>query len=136
MNRWQRCLDHLQAHGRLPSVVGGVLRGGGLAWTGGAGDVPTGDGGDPADVQYRIGSITKTFTAALVLRSRDAGDLSLDDQVGRFVPESGYADSTVRALLAHSSGMQSEPTGSWWERSDGTDFATLSARLAEAWRTA
>ena len=27
MSRWQRCLDHLQAHGRLPSVVGGVLRG-------------------------------------------------------------------------------------------------------------
>jgi len=120
--RWQACLDLLQSQGRLPSIVGGMLRGGVLAWSGGSGDVP---GDDPADVQYRIGSITKTLVAVAVLRLRDEGELSLDDPVGRFVPETGYAGATVRSLLAHTSGMQSEPVGSWWERSPGIDIATL-----------
>ncbi len=120
--RWQASLDFLQSQGRLPSIVGGVLRGGDLAWTGGAGAV---SGDDPADVQYRIGSITKTLVAVAVLRLRDEGTLSLDDPIGRFVPESGYSDATVRSLLAHTSGMQSEPAGPWWERSPGVDVGTL-----------
>jgi CubicO group peptidase (beta-lactamase class C family) len=121
---WQVRLDALQSHGRLPSIVGGVLRDGELAWTGAAGDVP----GDPDARQYRIGSITKTFVAAAVLRLRDAGLLTLDDPIGRFVPETGYASSTIRSLLSHTSGMQSEPAGPWWERSPGGDFATLAVR--------
>ena len=121
-DRWQACLDLLQSRGRLPSIVGGVLRDGDLVWTGGAGEVP---GDDPADVQYRIGSITKTFVAVAVLRLRDEGLLSLDDPVSRFVPEAGYGDARLRSLLAHTSGMQSEPVGPWWERSPGVDVDTL-----------
>jgi CubicO group peptidase (beta-lactamase class C family) len=124
-SRWQACLDHLQAEGRLPSIVGGVLLGGELLWSGASGDVA---GDDPADVQYRIGSITKTLVAVAVLRCRDDGLLALDDPVGRFVPESGYAHAGIRSLLAHTSGMQSEPVGSWWERSPGVDVRTLLER--------
>ena len=114
---WQRRLDALQASGRLPSVVAGVLQDGELAWTGSV--------GASVDTQYRVGSITKTMTAVAVLQLRDAGLLSLDDAIGRHLPESGYADASVRALLSHTSGMQSEPVGSWWERSPGVDVATL-----------
>jgi CubicO group peptidase (beta-lactamase class C family) len=122
--RWQACLDHLQSGGRLPSVVAGVLRAHDLVWTGHAGDVP----GDPADRQYRIGSITKTLVAVAVLRLREAGLLELEDPIGRFVPETGYASSTLGSLLSHTSGMQSEPRGPWWERSPGRDFPDLAAR--------
>ena len=122
--RWQARLCLMQSEGRLPSIVAGVLQGGELVWTGAAGDGP----GDPDDRQYRIGSITKTFVAVTVLRMRDAGLLDLDDPIGRFVPDTGYASSTVRALLSHTSGMQSEPVGPWWERSPGGDFPTLVAR--------
>jgi len=115
----QRRLEALQARGRLPGVVAGVLTDGQLTWTGTAG------AGDAA-VQYRIGSITKTMTAIAVLQLRDEGRLDLDDPIGRFVPETGYAAATLRSLLSHTSGMQSEPVGSWWERSPGVDFATLS----------
>jgi CubicO group peptidase (beta-lactamase class C family) len=121
---WQARLVALQSDGRLPSVVAGVLRGGDLVWTGRVGDAP----GDPRDRQYRIGSITKTFVAVAVLRLRDAGLLDLEDPVGRFVPETAYAASTLRALLSHTSGMQSEPAGPWWERSPGGDFPKLVAR--------
>jgi CubicO group peptidase (beta-lactamase class C family) len=78
-------------------------------------------------VQFRIGSITKTMTAVLVLQCRDEGLLDLDDELGRFVPASGYAAATLRQLLAHTSGMQSEPAGPWWERTPGRSFAELVA---------
>ncbi len=116
----QRRLETLQARGRLPGVVAGVLTGGELSWTGAAG------AGDLAQ-QYRVGSITKTMTAVAVLQLRDEGLLDLDDPIGRFVPETGYAALSVRSLLSHTSGMQSEPVGSWWERSAGADFAALTA---------
>ena len=68
------------------------------------------------------------MTAVAVLQLRDEGLLELDHPIGRYVPETGYAAATLRTLLSHTSGMQSEPVGSWWERSPGTDFDALVAR--------
>ncbi len=119
--RRQVCLDVAQARGRLTSVVGAVFDRYGVVWAGASGTCPGVAG------QYRIGSITKTLTAVLVMQARDAGLLRLDDPVGRHLGEVGYAEATVRELLSHTSGMQSEPVGSWWERSRGNDFATLAA---------
>jgi CubicO group peptidase (beta-lactamase class C family) len=124
-DRWQAGLDRAQAEGRLPSIVGGVLRDGVLVWTGAAGQAP--DGALPDARQYRIGSITKTFTAVLVLQCREDGLLALDDQLGELVPETGYRDVTFRELLSHTSGMQAEPVGPWWERSPGIPVADLLA---------
>lgn len=117
--RWQSALAQLQSTGRLPSVVAGVLRDAELVWTGSV--------GGSVDDTYRIGSITKTMTAVAVAQLRDEGRLSFDDPVARFVPETAYAGATLRELLTHTSGMQSEPVGAWWERSPGVDFATLAA---------
>jgi CubicO group peptidase (beta-lactamase class C family) len=114
-------LDRYQAERRLPTLVAGVLSGPRLVWSGSAGATTS------TDTQYRIGSITKVMTAVLVLQCRDEGLLDLDDPVGRFLPESGYASATVRRLLAHTSGMQSEPVGPWWERSPGVPVADLLA---------
>ncbi len=112
-----------QVSGRVPSLLGAVVRDGELAWSGGYGDVPVGH----TDVQYRIGSITKTFTAVLVLQLVRDGRLSLDDRAGSVLGDVGYGDRTVRSLLAHDSGMQSEPAGAWWERSAGLSFEELAA---------
>ena len=73
---FQAVLDRYQGDRRLPSVVAGVLEDGRLTWTGTAG-APT-----SSDTQHRIGSITKTITALLVLQCRDGGLLSLDDRLG------------------------------------------------------
>jgi len=120
----QTRLERAQGHGRLPSVVAGVFEEGRLTWTGSAGQLPE---VPPADLQYRIGSITKTLVAVCILRCRDGGLLSLDDPIGRFIPETGYAAATVGSLLAHVSGMQSEPAGPWWERSPGRSVPDLLA---------
>ncbi|KQY64292.1 MULTISPECIES: serine hydrolase domain-containing protein [unclassified Nocardioides] len=121
-------IAHVQVNGRLPSIVAGVVRDGALVWCDGYGDVP----GEPADVQYKIGSITKTLTAVLILQLVDEGSLSLEDTAGSVLGDVGYGDRTIRGLLAHNSGMQAEPNGSWWERSPGLSFDELAAANADS----
>lgn len=124
--RLRLILAEAQAGGRLPSVVAAVLREGEVVWSGERGrHTGTAADADPDDVQYRIGSITKTFTAVLILRLVRDGALDLDRPVGRLLGEIGYGDRTPRALLAHGSGMQSEPAGPWWERSPGVEWSAL-----------
>lgn len=117
----QRRLEAAQASGRLPGVVAAAFDLDGITWSGTAGDATDVAG------QYRIGSITKTLTAVLVMMCRDQGLWSLDDPIGRFVPETGYCSATLRQLLSHTSGMQSEPSGPWWERAGRGSFAELVA---------
>jgi CubicO group peptidase (beta-lactamase class C family) len=106
-----------QSERRLPSVSAAVFRGGEVLWYGSRGaarlDVPASAPTD--DTQYRLGSITKTFTAVLVMQLRDAGLLDLDDPVSRHLPDVPHGDATVRRLLAHLSGLQREPVGDVWE---------------------
>ncbi|MFB9546361.1 serine hydrolase domain-containing protein [Micromonospora sagamiensis] len=112
-----------QSTGRTPSLVIGVVRGGALAHLSVAGEHPRPD----ADLQYRIGSISKTMTAVLVMQLRDAGRLALDDPLERHLPGTGVGTLTLRQLLGHASGLQREPDGQWWERAEGSDLATLLA---------
>lgn len=116
-----------QVSGRLPSVVGGLVRDGSLEWTGSVGVLD--DLSPGPDLQYRIGSITKTLTAVLVLQLRDEGALDLNDPLSRHLPGIAYGDRTLRDLLSHASGMHSEPAGTWWERSAGVSFEELAADL-------
>jgi CubicO group peptidase (beta-lactamase class C family) len=112
-----------QAEGRSPSMVGAVVRDGGPVWEGGRGRV---DGRPPdGHVAYRIGSITKTFTAVLVLQLRDEGLLDLNDPVERHLPDTPVGRVTVAQLLAHAGGVGAEPPGPWWERTPGEVRPTL-----------
>ena len=122
-----------QGEWKLPSVNAGVLRDGELVWTGSRGRFATADGALPGtDVQYRIGSITKTMTAILILQCRDDGLLSLNDAVGKHLPGIAFGDLTIRHLLAHSGGMNAEPEGPWWERNPGVTFDELTAAMNDS----
>jgi D-alanyl-D-alanine carboxypeptidase len=62
---------------------------------------------------YYIGSVSKVFVAALVLKAVDEGDLALDDPIHRFVPSFEAGEGvTVSNLLNHSSGLP-EWLGRW-----------------------
>lgn len=116
-----------QASGRAPSLSVGVVRAGAVAWSAGRGLV---DQAPPTtDTQYRIGSITKGFTAVLVMRLRDEGRLSLEDRLDEYVPGTVFGDRTIRDLLAHSAGLAAEPPGPWWERSPGKPWTELAETL-------
>ena len=59
---------------------------------------------EPAFLAY---SITKTFTAALILSLCDAGRLALDDRLARWFPRVAHADRiSLRALLDHTAGIR------------------------------
>jgi CubicO group peptidase (beta-lactamase class C family) len=114
-----------QATGRVPSLVAAVVRDGVPVHFTGAGELP---GPDP-DTQYRIGSISKTFTAALVLALRDEGRLALDDPLDQYLPGTPFGELGLRQLLGHVSGLQREPDGEWWEPAAGSSLGELLAAL-------
>ncbi|MEU9874717.1 serine hydrolase domain-containing protein [Streptomyces phaeochromogenes] len=118
-----------QAEGRAPSLVAAVVRGGATVWHGSRTSV---DGHGPDEnVQYRIGSITKTFTAVLVLRLRDEGVLDLGDPLEKHLPGTGAGEATIAELLAHTSGLAAESPAPWWERTPGSLRPELADVLGE-----
>ena len=61
-----------------------------------------------ADQVFRIGSVTKQFAAAAAFKLAEAGKLSLDDPLTKFVPGYPGGDKvSVRMLLNHTSGIRS-----------------------------
>ena len=117
-----------QADQRLPSLIVGLVRDGTLLWCGARGATGSPGGRPPtSDTQYRIGSISKTFTAVLVMRLRDEGAVDLADGIGEHLPEVAALPVTVGQLLSHTSGLQAEPAGGWWERTPGMSFPDLVA---------
>ena len=122
-------LDHLvataQREGRVPALVAGVVRDGELLWSTGVGSV---EGGVPdSDVQFRMGSITKTFIAVAVMRLRDDGRVDLTDRLGVHVPGTSFGAVTIEQLLSHTAGLQAETPGPWWERTPGGSWEELVA---------
>ena len=99
---------------RYPSIAAAVLRDGELIWEKAVGtsDVAGGIEATP-DTQYRVGSITKTFTAAAIMQLRDAGKLDLEDTLDRHVEGAAYRPS-IRRLLSHASGLQRETHDDSW----------------------
>src|ERR1700735_93315 len=71
-----------QAGGRAPSLGGAVVRGGGQVWCGSRSMMA--DHEPDGNIQYRIGSLTKTFVAVLIMRLREEGVLGLADPGGRY----------------------------------------------------
>src|SRR5215218_5985978 len=111
----------VQRDGRAPGMVAGVVRDGGLAWSTGRGDVP-----EPhTDVQYRLGSISKTVTAVVVMVLRDEGRLHLDDPLDRHLPGTPFGDRTIGQLLSHLAGASAGSPGGWWERTPGGSLDDL-----------
>ncbi len=69
---------------------------------------------------FRVASVTKTFTAALILRLSEEGRIKLNDPINRYLPKEysvileagGYQPNaiTVRHLLTHTSGIHDYAT--------------------------
>jgi CubicO group peptidase (beta-lactamase class C family) len=103
----ERLVAREQRDKRLPSITAAVLRDGETVW-----ETAVGDGATP-DTQYRLGSITKTFTAAAIMQLRDAGKLDLEDRLDAHVEGAAHAP-TIRRLLSHTSGLQRETHDDAW----------------------
>jgi CubicO group peptidase (beta-lactamase class C family) len=94
---------------RLPSVAAAVTRKGEPVWSGAAGSASYAEGRDAtSETQYRIGSITKTFTSVAIMQLRAAGKLDLDDRLEQHIDGIKNGTPTIRRLLCHLSGLQRE----------------------------
>ena len=100
-------VDVLKTTG-VPSASVAVVEGGKVAYVKAYGlarlepPMPAGAG-----MQYSIGSISKQFTAAIILLLQQDGKLKVDDAVGKYLPELTRANEvTIRQVLSMTSGYQ------------------------------
>jgi D-alanyl-D-alanine carboxypeptidase len=73
---------------------------------------PAGKQAWSVDTQSAIGSVTKTFTAVVIMQLIEEGEFSLDDTIERWFPDQPRGDEiTVRMLLSHTSGINTYING-------------------------
>ncbi|MEV1007997.1 serine hydrolase domain-containing protein [Streptomyces sp. NPDC049881] len=104
----QAALDRVRETGAIGAIA--EVRQGDAVWRGSSGTSRLGGRlPAPVDGRFRAGSVTKTFTATVVLQLVGEGRLGLSDPVGRWlpglIPSEGADRITVRDLLRHSSGL-------------------------------
>ncbi|GGM84705.1 serine hydrolase domain-containing protein [Dactylosporangium sucinum] len=122
--RYERIVRRVQAEARVPALSVAVHRADRPLWTFQV--------GADAGTQLRIGSVTKTFTAVLVMQCRDDGLLDLDDQIARHLPVKAHGELTIGRMLSHLSGLQREPFGDVWDTLGAPDVEGLLAQLDRA----
>jgi CubicO group peptidase (beta-lactamase class C family) len=114
------------ARDSLASITVGVIHGADLVWTRSYGyaDMSRRRPAERGTV-YRIGSITKPFTAVMLLRLVDDGTVRMSDPVRRWLPEvdrlrdarPGAAPVTLVQLATMTGGLEAEPReeGPFWD---------------------
>jgi len=116
LDRIRAAAATVQKERRLPSLVVAVAQSGRLIHQVSIGEadraseLPAGP-----DVQYRIGSITKTVTAVAVMQLVSQGKLDLRGPLRQGWPGAPHDDIALADLLTHGAGLQREPAGSVWE---------------------
>src|ERR1700744_4366193 len=127
--------DYAQ-RGAQPGIAYGVVAGGELVHAGGLGERRIGGPTPDAGTVFRIASMTKSFTAAMVLALRDEGALALDDPAERYVPElrdwppvtPDAQPVRIRHLLTMTAGFPTDDP--WGDREQGTPLPEFAGFLA------
>ncbi|MGH3649015.1 MAG: serine hydrolase domain-containing protein, partial [Micromonosporaceae bacterium] len=127
----ERLVRKQQRDHRVPAVQVAVHRADRPLWTFQLGTAGPGRTLD-AYTQFRIGSVTKTFTAVLLMQCRDDGLLDLDDALGAHLDVPKHGEVTLRRLLSHTSGLQREPYGDIWDTLATVGDEQAIAELAKA----
>jgi D-alanyl-D-alanine carboxypeptidase len=102
-----RAIARWRAKTGTPGISVAILWPGGRLWEGSAGEADAArDVAMTNDTAFAFASVTKTFTAALVLELVDEGRLALDQKVAKILPDEGlHPAMTIRDLLDHTSGL-------------------------------
>lgn len=119
----QRMLDSMRVAADIPGASVALVLADGRTLTAVSG-IATGTGAPvSSDMLFEVGSITKTFVAALVLDLAAAGVLSLDDPLSRWIQNFPNAEGvTLRHLLQHASGLHNYSENPEYIRALRSDF--------------
>lgn len=133
-----RVFENFTQQRAIPGLVFGIVIDGEVAHIKGFG-VRDRTSPDPVgpDTVFRIASMTKSFTALAVLKLRDAGKLSLEDPVSKWIPEfaaftyptGDTAPVRIRQLLMHAAGFPED--NPWGDRQLAATDRALSAWLRQ-----
>ena len=123
------------ANGPGAAVI--VTENGKTIYTAGRGmaDIATGRAIQPGD-SFRLGSITKQFASATLLKLVEQGKLSLDDPLSKFIPDypASGAAVTVRQLLNHTSGIADYTEIPGWMVEANTARAYTTPQLVDVFK--
>jgi CubicO group peptidase (beta-lactamase class C family) len=131
-----RWLDYQMRQSEQPGCVIAVAKGGEILLDRAIGkaDLRHGTALTPRH-RFRVASHSKSFTAAAIMKLREQGKLTLDDQVGRHVGDlhPQIAATTIAQLLSHTAGLVRDgaDTGQWSDRRPFLDAAELRADLTD-----
>src|SRR5688572_30212293 len=107
------------AESRAPSASFAVIRGNDTLAYGahGLADVDAWRAPTAATI-YQIGSITKQFTSAAIMKLVEQGRVKLDDDLSKYVPQFPLQGKkvSIRHLLNHTSGIHSYTSSSAWQK--------------------
>ena len=115
-------MEEAQREKEIPGLSVGIVYDQELIWSKGFGYANL-EKKTPATPQtiFRIGSITKLFTATMLMQLRDRGELCLDDPITRYLPElkirNPFSDSrppTLRQIASHLAGLPREAPLDYW----------------------
>jgi D-alanyl-D-alanine carboxypeptidase len=125
----QSVLDNHVNQLEVPGLQAFVITPDGKTWSGASGTIGlTRKDLLQRDHVLRVGSVTKSFTAVLILKMVEGGFLNLDEPIAVWFPDLPSADPiTIRQLLNHSSGipeiipkvlLKSVIPSTYWERDE------------------
>ena len=106
-DRLQERLDALRRELGIPGIQASLVYPDGTSWTGVSGQADIASGAPVLpETPFALASISKSFTAAVILQLVGSGELDLDGSVAERLPSLGLDGRiTVRHLLDHTSGL-------------------------------
>ncbi|MBH0779631.1 serine hydrolase domain-containing protein [Nocardia bovistercoris] len=127
---WARVAD-LRAEAGIPSLLAAVGKHGVVAAVAAVGQADV-ENRVPATGEsvYRVGAITKSFTAAVTLLLAEGGELGLDEPIDRHLPGTPFGRVSPRMLLSHTAGLPREAPTDMWETMRGPSSAALREAFA------
>ncbi len=120
----------------FPGATVALAKNGAMLYVQGYGvsDLTTTQTAQPSTI-FEIGSITKQFTAALIMKLQEQGHLHVDDSIASYLPEYDFPSAiTLRMMLTHTSGLAdftNFPQIGDWVR-NGVSEATLLTAVSQA----
>lgn len=103
---FQETIEQQMQQFKIPGVSAAVILPNGTTWLGVNGKSSDSQAMD-SDMLFGLASASKTYISALVVQLEAEGFLSVDDPIGKWIPDLGRIDGNIplRLLLNHTSGL-------------------------------